>query len=201
MALSEAGMDITAMAMESGNNSRYQGDETLLVKFYIHPTLNETKTKTEGRPIFEDTPHIRIMQPGTKDSIIERPATALDKQRFSEHYRKFEAREDQEIVEGTLLEEWSGVTRSQCEELRFFNIRTVEQLVNISDTNAPNFMGIQALKNKAKAYLEDADANAAKQALADQKEENARLLELIGALNDRLDSLEKPGPKKKAAKE
>jgi len=207
MALMEADMGVTSMAMDSGANNRYQGDEVLLVKFFNHPKLNQTRSAEEGRPIYEEVPYIQIMQPGNKDSIIQRPATARDKDRFVEHYRRFEARSTEEHIEGTLLENWPQVTRSQVEELKFFNVRTVEQLVNMSDSNAQGLMGINLLRQKAQAYLDDADSNAAKQQLADQKAENERLQALIAELSEKVDNMDaeeapkRRGRPKKAAEE
>jgi hypothetical protein len=179
--LQEAEHGLTAMAMSNG---RYQNDDNLLVRFFMHPKLNQTRSAEEGRPIYEELPYIQIMVPGNKDSIIQRPASDMDKTRFAEHYRKFEARIDQDTVEGTLLEEWPGITRSQAEELKYFNIRTVEQLAGVSDSNAQNIMGIQFLKQKATAYLEASKEEATAEALAEM---TARL-EALEARNQELEA-------------
>lgn len=155
--LHEALHDTTDLAM---NNTRYHGDSHLLVKFFFHPRISQTKTAEEGRPIYIETPYIQIMQPGNKDSIVIRPATEMDKARFVEHWRRFEARETEEHFEGTLLDEWPGITRSQCEELKFLNIRTVEQLANMADSNAQNVMGLNMIKQKATEFIEASAANA-----------------------------------------
>jgi|AntRauTorcE11897_2_1112592.scaffolds.fasta_scaffold08696_3 vacuolar-type H+-ATPase subunit H len=173
MDLMEAEHGVTDMAM---NNARYHGDQNLLVKFFKHPKLDGTRTAEEKRPIFKEVPYVQIMQPGNKDSIIVRPATERDKLRFAEHFRKYEAREDQDVVEGTLLEEWAGITRSQVEELRYMHIRTVEQLATVSDSNAQNVMGINFLKTKAKKYLEDASKTITAEALADLRSKYEELL-------------------------
>jgi|TARA_R110000744_G_scaffold41318_3_gene93528 hypothetical protein len=187
--LNEALHGTTDMAM---NSQRSHGDETLLVKFFLHPKQNQIKTKEAGRPIFEDIPYIQIMQPGNKDSVKVAPATARDKQRFPEHYRKFVAREDQEALEGTPLREWAGVTASQCKEFEFLNILTVEQLAAVSDSNGQGIMGLGFLKEKAAKFIENAKLGATAEALAEMKAENASLLE-------RLEALEagEPAPKKK----
>jgi len=198
--LNEAEHGITDLAM---NNSRFHGDETLLVKFYKHPKENSAKSAEAGRPIFEEVPYIQIMTPGNKDSIVIRPATKMDKQRFAEHYRKFEAREDQEGIEGTLLEEWAGISRSQCEELKYLNIRTVEQLVAVSDANAQNVMGINFLKQKATKYLEDTKGDATAAALADMQ---AKYDALVAQMSETVvtDAVEEPeiekAPRKRRTK-
>jgi hypothetical protein len=176
--LQEADYALTEGAFE-GPAGRYKGDETLLVKFYKAPKFNQRKSHEAGRPIYDETDYISIMQPGNKDSIVIRPAMELDKQRFSQHWSKYQARQDDEQIEGTLLEDWPGVTRSLAEELKFFNVRTVEQLASISDSNGIKIMGINMLKEKATAYLEASETNAAAEQLSAA---NARIDELMAAV-------------------
>mgnify|MGYP003645014497 CR=1 FL=1 len=155
--MNEAMHDTTDLAM---NNGRYANDSHLLVKFFMHPRLQQALSEEAGRPIYKEEVYISIMQPGNKDSIPIRPAMEMDKQRFAEHFRKFEARESQDTVEGTLLDEWAGITRSQAEELKFMNVKTVEQLASMSDSNAQNVMGLNMLKQKANKFMETAEADA-----------------------------------------
>jgi hypothetical protein len=176
--LTESNYSETDLAM---NNGRYHGDNTLLVKFFMNPRINSVKSAEAGRPIFKEVPYVQIMQPGNKDSIIIRPATEMDKKRFAEHFRKFEAREDQEAIEGTLLEEWAGITRSQCEELKYLNIRTVEQLSTVSDSNSQGIMGIGYLKEKANKYIEDTAGDATAEALADLQTKYEALMAQMAA--------------------
>jgi hypothetical protein len=176
--LTESNYSETDLAM---NNGRYHGDNTLLVKFFMNPKINSAKSAEAGRPIFKEVPYIQIMQPGNKDSIIIRPATEMDKKRFAEHFRKFEAREDQEAIEGTLLDEWAGITRSQCEELKYLNIRTVEQLSTVSDSNSQGIMGIGFLKEKANKYLTDTAGDATAEALSDLQAKYEALMAQMAA--------------------
>jgi hypothetical protein len=176
--LTESNYSETDLAM---NNGRYHGDATLLVKFFMKPKINEKKSQEAGRPIYEEKTHIQIMQPGNKDSIIIRAATKMDKNRFAEHFRKFEAREDQDVMEGTPLDEWAGITRSQCEELKYLNIRTVEQLSTVSDSNSQGIMGIGYLKEKANKYIEDTAGDATAEALADLQTKYEALMAQMAA--------------------
>ena len=187
--MQEADYGQTAMAF-GGNSGRFAADENLLVRFYMYPKQNKQKSREEGRPIYEEVPFVHIMQPGNKESIIHRKATALDKSRFAEHFRKFEARESQESTEGTPLNEWPGITRSQAEELKFFHVMTVEQLAGMSDTNAQNFRGVNGLKARAKAFLEVSSDNAAAEALAAAEARNEEQAALIADMAARLEALE-----------
>lgn len=164
MQIAEASMSESMMALDNQTN-RYKGDENLLVRFYTQADMNHAKTREEGRPIFEDVAFIQIMTPGNKENIIKRKASTIDINRFPEHYRKYKAREDQEAVSGTRLEEWPGITRSMCQELKYYNILTVEHLAEVSDGNSAQIMGFQALKTKAKAYLAASKDEATAEAL------------------------------------
>lgn len=134
------------------SNNQAEQDKTLLVKFYVKSRQDKARTVAEGRPIFKDVEYIHIMIPGSRDGAA-RPATHRDRQRFPKHYQAFKERIELP-EEGTPLAEWGTLTRSTVEELAFFNIKTVEQLANVNDNVASQFMGCQGFKSKAKAYLE-----------------------------------------------
>ena len=194
--LAEADMGMTRSAMGDGS-----GDEQLLVKFYTHPKQNMTKTKEMGRPIFEDREYVEIIQPGNKDSIVRRPASELDLQRFPEHYRKWKARQtDEEHVEGTLLEHWPAVTRSQVAEMKYLNIFTVEQLAGLADNHAQGMMGINVLKKKAAEYLSASVTQATAEEMTELRDTNARLQAQMAELVARLDEDEAPTPRRRARK-
>jgi hypothetical protein len=158
------------------NRNSGAGDETLAVKFYLAPLQNQQKSKEEGRPIFEDKEFIKIMIPGSKSNVIDRVARQTDVARFPEHYKRFKLRTDQNLIEGTRLEEWPGITRGQCEELKFFNVFTVEQLANLAASSAGNIMGIQALKTKAAVYLDSSKENATAEKFAELEAKYEALL-------------------------
>ncbi len=134
-----------------------EADKSLLVKFFILPVQDTEKSLAEGRPIFKDKEHIDIKIPGKRDAGACRPATEADKRRFPDHYRAFKERISQENnVTGTPLTEWSLMSRSMAEELRFYHVLTVEQLATMADAQASRFMGLMPLKERAKLWLENA---------------------------------------------
>jgi hypothetical protein len=178
--MAEADYSMTDMAF-SGENGRFKADDRLLVKFFMKPWLDQAKSNIEKRPIYVEKCYIEIRIPGNKDTVVCRPATSLDKQRFAEHFRKFEAREDQDAVVGTLLSEWPGINRSQVEELRFLNIKTVEQLATANDASAGRIMGFNGLKDRAAKFLETAAQNATDEALADAHKRIDELMALMEA--------------------
>ena len=192
----EAEFGITEAAFGAARGQQ-TGDETLLVKFYNKPIQDKGKSDEAGRPIFVEKVYIDIRQPGNRTSGVARPIRDTDKQRFPEHYRKFVARQDQDTHEGTPLSEWPGLTRGQVEEMKFFNVFTVEQLASVADSNASNFRGLAQLKQKAAAFLKLAENNAAATALAASEAKNAELEAKIEALMERMDAMDSPKPRKK----
>lgn len=189
MALAEADYSMTEMAFDmerqQGLGGPQKGDEHLYVRFFIHPRKNDTKTAEAGRPIFDDTEYIEITQPGNRDSIISRPASEMDKARFPRHYAAFKNRQN-EPQQGTPIAQWPVLTRSQVEELKFFNVHTVEQLAEMTDSNAQKFAGIAQLRIQARAFLEQASSLSTSTKLAD---ELAKRDEEIAALKAQMEEL------------
>jgi len=140
-------------------NAQSKLDENLLVKFFIKQRQDKAATKEKGRPIFKDVEYIDIKVPGQRGGGATRPAQYVDKQRFPKHYAAFLQRKEMPI-EGTPLAEWPLMTRTQVDELSFHHVKTVEQLVEMSDGLASQFMGLNSLRQKAKMWLEKTDETA-----------------------------------------
>lgn len=136
------------------------GDDKLYVQFYMSFVKDEAKSLEEGRPVFKDTEFCKIICPGDRLNIIDRPATVVDKKRFSKHYAAFK-QDSVQRVDGTPLTEWPVVTRGMAEELKYFGFITVEQLAGANDTNGANLPMFHTLKAKAAAYLELAKGSTA----------------------------------------
>ena len=197
----EADFGMTQQAMRE--HDRHQGDENLYVSFFMHPLQNKGKTLEEGRPIFVDTEYVRIMVPGDKGNVVMREVREDDKRRFPTQYAAFK-NDEAEIVEGTPLDKWNLVSAAQVEELKYFGIRTVENLANVTDTNAQKFMGINILRTKAREYIEAAATDAPIAQLQEELSTRDATIEeqgtLIADLTSRLEALEKK-PKAKAKKD
>jgi hypothetical protein len=163
-------------------------DARLWVKFTMRPKEDVEASAKEGRPIFTEVEWITIMIPGERDTV-ERPMEAQDHKRFAKQYAHWK-QTGQEAATGTLLSVWPGITVSQVEELKHFRVRTVEDLANLSDGVTQRFMGIQALKQKAKAFLEAASANggARMQAAIDAKD--AQIASMQNMLKEQSEKIE-----------
>jgi hypothetical protein len=161
-------------------------DSRLLVKFYTKPLKDDGETLAQGRPVFRELTYIDIQVAGDRDGGVCRPATDADKQRFARHFEAFKQRLETPI-DGVPLKEWPLMTRTQVEELAFYNIKTVEQLADLNDNLSQQFMGINALKRKAKEFLEAANEGVKVSDLQTQLAERDSQIE---ALTDRMNAME-----------
>jgi hypothetical protein len=147
--------DISDHALAQNHQNPGFGDDRLLVDFSIRALPDDAQTATAGRPIYRDAEFIKIIIPGSRDTI-EREVQEHDKRRFPKQWLAFKAGGDQVSASGTPLSAWPLVTRSQVEEFVHFGVKTVEQLAGMSDTNLQGFMGGQGLRQRARDFMEAA---------------------------------------------
>jgi hypothetical protein len=160
-------------------------DENLLVKFFTKQREDKTASLKEGRPIFKDVEYIDIKVPGQRSGGACRPAQHMDRKRFPRHYAAYQQRKEMPL-EGTPLGEWPLMTRTQVEELSFHNVKTVEQLVGMSDGLAANFMGMNGLRQKAKMWLEKTEDTARINEIETLKADNEEKAEKILTLESQM---------------
>jgi len=194
--LNEATHGMTQLAMDPS-----AVDDKVFAQFYMHAKQDQARTKEEARPIFVDTPYVMIMVPGDKDNIVRRPVRLSDQQRFPKQWDAFERGQEQ-AQEGTPLEQWPLLKRSQVEEMKFFGVHTIEALAQMPDSHGQNFMGINKLKQLAKDHMKSAKSDAPMIALRDENEElKARLDQQQEQINELLAAAKKPARKKAPATE
>ncbi len=151
----------------------------VLVQFYSEPVLNEFKSTEEGRDIYEDREHIRIVVAGSRDEIV-RLATPEDRREFKAQYQQYKENASAP-VEGTPLAELPGISGSQVKELAFFNVKTVEALADLSESSrAHGLMGVRELVGRAQGYL--AKANGDDAAVSKIAAENEALKKRLAAM-------------------
>ena len=143
-----------------------EADKSLMVKFFYKERPDSAKSEELGRPVFKEVAYIELRVAGQRDVQACRPATVADKQRFPRHFDAFERRVEAP-TEGMPLSEWPQITRTQAEELAFLNVKTVEQMATVKDSNISNMMGGYGLREKAQKWLEIND----KQSVDREKEE------------------------------
>lgn len=160
----------------------------LHVEFYVDSKRMGFKSDGAGRDIYEDAEFVKIMIPGDRHTIHEREATAQDRDKFPLEYARFKngMKEEMQAV-GTPIKHWPAMSRSLVKEFAHFNVHTIEQLANMSDTAMQAFgMGAREWATKAKAFLALAENSAAVQQYA---VENEALKQQIAALQSQFAEL------------
>lgn len=177
--------------MDVMHQKQSEADKTLFVQFNLEPHQNMTKTALEGRPIFEEREYIMIMVPGDKDSIVHRPATEMDKLRFEDRYDKWKRKVGDHTQVGTPLKMVPWLNSSQVKEMEYFNVYTLEQLAALSDSHAQKFLGINALRQRAKDALQAAKEAAPLQAIrAEIEKKDNELNTAFQAIKDQASRIE-----------
>lgn len=186
------------------DDSRFQNDNKLHVRFYSKTQMNAAKSRAAGRPIWEEIDYVEIMVPGDKHSIVDRQATPLDIRRFARHYEAYKAGKTDQTI-GTPLHALPFMSPAKAEEYKFFHITTAEQLAAAADGSsaAAAIMGFQGDKQKAAAYLQMAAGNAPilqmQQALEEKDSQIAAMQEQMNQMNQRLMEISRPKKEKASA--
>src|SRR5688572_17295989 len=112
-----------------------QKNQAQRVEFYMGVKPDKEASAKEGRPIFVDTPFIKIFTAGDDTTVIDVPVWD-DANNSNSHTKRFPgewaafkagvAAEDQQG--GTPLKLMPGISQAQVRELSHFHVRTVEQL-------------------------------------------------------------------------
>ena len=159
---------------------QYADDDKLLVRFEVRAVKHDKKSEEAGRAIYYDADYISIIIPGTRE-VNTFPMDASYEKRFSKRYKEWKANQTAEQkIDGTLLAELPWMTKSMIAELHYSNITTVEQLANLSDANAQQYMGNFKLRERAKNFLQAAagEAPAIKlQAALEERDNHIQVIE------------------------
>jgi hypothetical protein len=173
------------------NENRFTHDARMTVEFYRKPVHMEAKSREAGRAIYEEVDYIRIYTPGDKSSVIERPVSALDAQRFADRYAKWKSGQEQAVV-GTPLAALPGMNPAKVEEYKFFKILTVEQLAETADNLGQKFIGFQQDKSRARAFLQVAANNAPIEKMNEELQKRDSEIENLRLMVEALQAQAKP---------
>lgn len=150
----------------------YVPSEKVNVEFYMDSVPSAFQSEKAGHPVYVEMPFIRIVIPGSQNTIIETKVDETHKRRFPEQWRRFQADQSTEGVTGWRLEQWPQVNTAQVKNLKYMNVHTVEALAGLSDSAAQSIgMGVMELRTKAKAALAAAAGNANNEAQAAELEQ------------------------------
>lgn len=122
--------------------------------FFMQTIRDEFASEKHGTPRFMEQEWVRILIPGDKLAAVVRRVKEDDKTNFAKYYDAFAKAQDV-AIDGTPLENWNWLTRSQVEMFKALGLFTVEQLANVSDGNLQQLgMGARQMRTMALNHLE-----------------------------------------------
>lgn len=164
------------------------GSSKVFAQFYTTQVKDEARSLALGRVVHKDIEMIRIIIPGDRHNIVERRVREHDKLTYSRQYEAFK-KAIEFVPDGTRLEDWPVISRSQVLDLKTLNIFTVEQIAALSDEQLVHIgIGARMLRKHAQAFLETAEKGRVPAALV---AENESLRNQVTLLTNQIDSLAK----------
>jgi hypothetical protein len=153
----------------------FGADRSLLVKFFTHPQISKVESEAAGRPVYKDVVMVEVIQPGEKEPVRQL-ANDFHKIRFARQWENFE-KGKAETHTGTPLELLFLNEPGTILNLNSFNVFTIEQLANITDTAITSIPMGRQLADRAKSYVSTATGGAMFHKMQTQIAELTRKLE------------------------
>lgn len=174
-----------------------EDDRNLIVEFFVDKKLMGAKSETAGRPIYEDREYVRIKIKGQDKQIVVEEVKPLHKQKYPIAYHLFQQSKPLPMV-GTPVDLLPGVGPSVAHHLKGLNLRSIEDVANITDENTLQAMGAGAreLVGRARAWMEQSSERALnlQEQVAAKDREIGQLREMIASFNQRLGRVEAERP-------
>jgi hypothetical protein len=121
---------------------------TLVVFFRSCQKKNNFKSNKEGRPVFDEKIFITKLIPGDSTFNVDREMREQDKEDYPLQWARWKEKQEN-IIPGTPVEFWPGITQNQIAVMKALNISTIEQFANLPDSNSTKIMGFNDLRNQA----------------------------------------------------
>jgi hypothetical protein len=162
--------------------------------FFVEELPDDAATEKAGTLKVREQECVRLIIAGDMLSAAVHPVTREIKERFADAYDRWKRTRSNDHIEGTPLSAWPLASRGFIMELNAINIRSVEDLSGVADTNIQRITDGRVWRAKALAWLKtNKEAGASAKYAADFERvtvENADLKDQIAKLAGRLSSLE-----------
>jgi hypothetical protein len=169
--------------------------------FYNRPVLDPVQTRETGRPIYTNKEYIKIVYPGDRMTVVDKPVKPHHIEKYPLEYARFK-QIGEKAKDGTPLEECTFLAASQAETLKYNNISTLEDLVQAPDHLLSALgAGFSMLRSTAEAYLVQAADAASKVNMQEAAEKLAKQDAEIEALKRQVAELTAVKGKSKPVKD
>ena len=126
-------------------------------RFYKRTMEDKQQSIKAGRPKYHDIDYVEISIPGDTRTLINKKVTEEDKENWPQQWHQFQKNQEQ-VIDGTPLKMWGGISLPRAMELQHFKITTVEQLADMNESFLKDLgSDVYELINRAKGYLASGD--------------------------------------------
>lgn len=196
-------MELAQAKLTGNGNVSYGEDANVFVEFVEDAVHQAFESERAGRAIYKQVAFVSIIFPGDKNKKVYRPAKDTDKQRFAREWAAYEKGQSA-VLEGTAIQQWPLISKSQALELKYMGFFTVELLANAGDHQLGNLMGGLALRKQAQTWLAKAKDDSVYTKLVAENEklksdnealkaQNENILSRLDALEEKENPARKPG--------
>ena len=151
--------------------------------FRLEPVINEKETELQGRAVYDNTEIVLLYIAGDQNSVHSQPVDQYVKRRFPEQYEHWKRTNEGRSISGTPLRMWPMATPAFIKEMESINVFSVDDLANIADVHIGKMPDGRIWRDRAAAWLANAQSTAVESKFA---AENDRLRERLEALEGRL---------------
>lgn len=143
--------------LQAQMNQRSKVDASF--RFEMRPGVDEAASKEVGKQVYKDEPWVIMRPKGDPNNSTEFRADRLQRSRpelyqaIQPYYEAWKNGQE-EPLDGTPLKGWSGVTEAQRLTLANFNLKTVEDVANATDSMREKIPQFTKLQQVAKNYLQ-----------------------------------------------
>lgn len=150
-------MSVVANGTFTRTNSFGNDVARVIPMFFIESVPDEVASASAGRPIFRDEERVEIIFPGNPHTRPVKIVTDEERMKWPDQYKAFKAGQEQ-ALDGTPIEEWPRLKKSQVYELKALGFLTIESIAAMSDLACQRIgLGGTQLKALAAAFLDDAE--------------------------------------------
>lgn len=177
---------------EMGQRSSKRRWDGCNIRFFLHAEPNPKKSEEAKRLICDEIECVEVFPPGGERTVVK--LEDVHKLEYAAEYAAWKANQAQP-ESGTPLSEWTLLSKSTCEELKYLGIRTVEQLAEANDAAKQKMGPLQSWCKKAKDWLESAntkqsEVTALKERLERAEKKAKKLEEQLTVLIQRVEATE-----------
>jgi hypothetical protein len=147
--------------------------------FFIEELPDEAATERAGTLKVREQENVRLIIAGDMLSAAVHPVTREIKERFADQYRRWKETRSNDHIDGTPLDAWPLASRGFIMELKAVNVRSVEDLAGVADSNIQRITDGRIWRAKAQAWLAtNKDAGQAAKYAADFERANVEIADL-----------------------